>query len=301
MIDEGSSRVSAPPTSNGTLRTAARITVFLTLVALLARLAELVRRFSVDVLYWDQWAFLEPFMRHSPLLDSFRWQHGPHRQGLASLVYAVILPATSWSGRAEGAAIVGAIGAACAVALYVKVRTAGPLGFADVSIPLAFFSLSCVEAFTGAPNLANGPLPLLLCMLTALGLHFRSTAARSAMVALAGSMAVYTGFALFLAPLTCVLLLLDAKRAGSSRDRGYALGALATVTLSSLSFFVGYRINPASPCFRLSSLPIHDYVSFIGGMSARAWGVLSPQPSRYLPIKIAIGFALFLATAAAGI
>lgn len=278
---------------------AARITFCVTAVVLLARLAEFSRRYSVDVLYWDQWAFLEPFMRHSPLIDAFRWQHGPHRQGLAALVYAVILPSTSWSGMAEGFSIVVILAAACGVAVAVKVWTAGPLGWSDVSIPLAVFSLSCVEAFAGAPNLGNGPLPLLLCMLMALGLLLRQPAVRSTVVGTVGAFSVYTGFALFLAPLACALLLVASRRTASTRERAWPLGALGAVVLSSLSFFVGYRFEPASPCFQVPTSSLRDYVSFAGGMYARAWGLLSLQPSRFVSAKLIAGFGLFLATAGA--
>src|SRR6266446_1769393 len=62
------------------------LTVTTVFVLLLARLFGLVDRYSVNVFYGDQWKFDEAtlFQKHS-WLEIFRWQHGPHRQGLGGI------------------------------------------------------------------------------------------------------------------------------------------------------------------------------------------------------------------------
>lgn len=270
-------------------------------LALLLRLAAFVRRFAVDLLYLDQWDFLEPFFRGAFVLEAFRWQHGPHRQGLAALVYAVLLPATSWSGRAEAFVAVFSIAFACAVALVVKKVFAGPTILADIFIPLAFFGLSSYELFVGGQNLANGPLPLLLCMALAAALHIAKLSLRVFVLAAGAALSVYTGFALFLAPLTLVLLLLELRRAGDRTERGAVVLAIGLLVAASASFFVGYVWLPAVPCFRFPHFPLRDYVVFLSGISGRAWGVFYPNPTRLLALRIAFSVLLFLATAAAAV
>jgi hypothetical protein len=70
-------------------------------VTLSARTLAYVDRYSVDLIFWDQWDFLEPVFRGAGAWTQFDWQHGPHRQGLGGLLLAVLLPATGWSIRAE--------------------------------------------------------------------------------------------------------------------------------------------------------------------------------------------------------
>lgn len=50
------------------------------------RLVELVRVYGVNILYWDQWDFLEPIIRGIGPLDFFRTQQGTTRLGIAGLV-----------------------------------------------------------------------------------------------------------------------------------------------------------------------------------------------------------------------
>ena len=47
------------------------------------RLFALIARYSVDVLFGDQWDYLSAFFGHDPSLSElFFWQHGPHREGI---------------------------------------------------------------------------------------------------------------------------------------------------------------------------------------------------------------------------
>ena len=77
------------------------------LAALAIRLLLYVRRFAVDILYRDQWDFLEPLFRGAGPWAMFDLQHGPHRQGLGGLLLAWVLPASGWSLRVE--AVVSAL------------------------------------------------------------------------------------------------------------------------------------------------------------------------------------------------
>lgn len=278
---------------------AATVIVVIGALALLLRLFVFVRRFSIDLVYWDQWGFLEPFFRQASLLEAFRWQHGPHRQGVAALIYAFLLPATSWSGQAEALLALALVACSCSIALLIKRAVAGPILLFDIFIPLACFGLSSYELFVGAQNLANGPLPLFLCMSLAAALRLPCLKQRVFALALGAALSVYTGFALFLAPLTAVLLLLELRGASRPTDRNSVLLALGLVLGSSASFFVGYIWLPAVPCFDFPHFPVRDYVVFLSGMTGRAWGVFSPNPARFLVLRSVLSVLLFVATAGA--
>ena len=273
-----------------------------------ARLAELARRFAADLVYWDQLDFLDPFFREASLLEAFLWQHGPHRQGLAALVYALLLPLTSWSGRAEAFVAVGLLAAGCLLLWRVVHRLTGGTKLKDLFLPLACLSLAAHDLLVGPQNLANGPLPFLLVALTAWTLLVRSRRWRCGWLSLLGAAAVYTGFAFFLVPAVLLLLALEGRAARGAAERWTALAGVTGVLLSVASFFIGYRWLPAAPCFT-GPPPLRDYLGFLAGLSGRAWGISSPGvalASRPLAVashglRVATSLGLLAAVAAAGL
>src|SRR5215813_15241915 len=69
------------------------VAVLAAFAALSARLFTLISRYAVNVFFMDQWDFNEAtlFEKHS-LWEMFRWQHGPHRQGLGALLSFSVVP-----------------------------------------------------------------------------------------------------------------------------------------------------------------------------------------------------------------
>src|SRR3972149_747925 len=65
------------------------------------RLFRFIDHYAVDVLFWDQWAFWGGLFDGSDPWALWRWQHGPHRQGLGGLVVAATAWLTGWNVRAE--------------------------------------------------------------------------------------------------------------------------------------------------------------------------------------------------------
>src|SRR5215470_7716019 len=68
--------------------------------ALSARLLILISQYAVNVFFMDQWEFNEAtlFQKHT-FWEMFRWQHGPHRQGLGALLSYLIEPHFQWNSR----------------------------------------------------------------------------------------------------------------------------------------------------------------------------------------------------------
>ena len=69
------------------------------MVFMAIRLADFVNRYAVNIVYWDQWDFLQGLFDGSGLWTLFRWQHGPQRQGLGNLLIAILYPATGWNAK----------------------------------------------------------------------------------------------------------------------------------------------------------------------------------------------------------
>ena len=62
-------------------------------VVLAVRLANFISSYTVNIIYWDQWDFLQGLFDGADAWTLFRWQHGPQRQGLGNLIIAGDCPA----------------------------------------------------------------------------------------------------------------------------------------------------------------------------------------------------------------
>jgi hypothetical protein len=240
-----------------------KIGVAAVFVALSIRLFIIVYRYSVNIFFGDQWKFNDAtlFQNHS-FLEIFRWQHGPHRQGLGGLLSKLFDPLIHWNSRYEAFAMVGVIACACLAALWLKRRLFGEVGYSDVIIPLLFFTPVQYETLLGGTNPSHGPLPLLLVVLYCLAWTIPNNYWKYTFVLVLNALLIYTGFGLFIGLITPLLLGLDFYQ---HRNR-LALISLAIAFISMGSFFVGYQWDPSVECFspELQS-PLH-YVLFVGFM-----------------------------------
>jgi hypothetical protein len=273
--------------------------------ALLAiRLAVFVNRHAVNIIYWDQWDFLQGLFDGADAWTLFRWQHGPQRQGLGNLIIAVIYPATGWNGRADAAASGVVLLLAALAALWLVKRLSGSLRPWDIVVPLIFLTTSSSETYVVAPNLAHGPLPVLLLISYALALTVSSHAVRCATVVVLNFFAVNTGFTLLLGGITPGLLLLFAcGRQLTTRQRViYFLGAAASVgTL--LLFLRGFVLNAATACFQFPHVRPWEYVPFTGFVLGRPFALRADDS--LVPLLIGtvlatgmIGFVIYSASQA---
>ncbi len=139
-----------------------------------------VNRYTVNIIYWDQWDFLQGLFDGADTWTLFRQQHGPQRQGLGNLIVAVLYPATGWNGRADAAATAVLMVLAALAGLWLVKRVCGSLRPWDLVVPLIFLTTSSAETYVVAPNLAHGPLPALLLTTYALALTIPSHSARCA-------------------------------------------------------------------------------------------------------------------------
>lgn len=243
-----------------------RVAITASLLALAARMAWFIDRFSVNLFVWDQWDFLHGFFDDTSLWTLFRWQHGPHRQGLASLWLKAVYSLFDYSSRAEAFSMLAVYVLTALIALALKRRWTGSLSPFDAVIPALFVSLTGYEALTIGPNPAHGPLPILLTIAGAYAFTLRERPwLRVALIALIAFVATYTGFAVFLPLVLGFVLAIEAVR---ERSVPAFVGTLACA-LSIGSFFVGYEFRPAIGCFHFPHRKPGEYYTFISVLFLR--------------------------------
>jgi hypothetical protein len=240
-----------------------------------ARFFGLIRQYAVNVLYWDQWDLDDAalFQRHS-IWEMFRWQHNWQRMGLGGPLQKLIEPWIHWNGRDDafllGAGIVGV----AVLALLLKVRLYGGIGYSDVIIPLLFLTPLQYETLV----LADSPvfflllLPVLYCSCWLI----RAYRWKYVCVLLMNFFLIYSGSGIFIGLVTPVLLALDYygnTRHLAPRYRWGSAAALAISIASLASFFVRYKFNPAVDCFSPAPRNPIGYLWFVALMLAHVAGL----------------------------
>jgi hypothetical protein len=227
---------------------------------------------SSNVLFWDQWDFLDGFFKSDNLLNLFLRQHGPHRQGLGNLMYALVYPLSAWNTHIEGVISSVLIFIAALIwfdtAARVKISMWGRL-----VIAISILSLAQHEIFTYTSNFAHGPIPALLVSIIA-NLLTRDMSRVGAFLSLCliTSLAVFTGFALLYAiPATLIIVVIMLKNLKSGRWFGVLCASLPFLAFY-LFFEKNYTHNPAVSCYKFPHDRPIEYVEFILNMFGRVLG-----------------------------
>lgn len=265
-------------------------TVFL---AAAVRLVLVVWRYSVNLIFWDQWDFYTPLFNHASLWRIFTWQHGPHREGIGLVLDKFVLESTRWNSRAEALFMVAALLAATLVALRLKQMLFGSPGYrdldykdlddkdldySDIAIPCLVLTFAQMEALVGEANPSYSAIPELLIGLYCLAWMLPKPGARYAAILVLNFLLIYTGFGFFMGVVTIAVLLfdvLDRQRAlpTESASRIFPAVALLLATASLASFFYHYRWDPAVPSFHFPDAHPLKYPWFIGLMMSYFLGL----------------------------
>jgi hypothetical protein len=245
-------------------------------IAMAYRFFSLINSYAVNLLFYDQWDFYGPLFRNQGLWALFSYQHGPHRQGLGSIVIKIVAGLTQWNSRADAFTVGAVIVCAMLVAFYLKRRLFGAITLADLIIPQIFLTTSQYESLVITPNAAHGALPVLLVLLSILAWGLKDSLARYTAVVVLNFLLIFTGFGLFMGLITPALLALDTYqqvRSGRSHAWVPPFAALAAALGSIYAFSIGYVFQPAITCFRFPHQRPWEYPWFIGLMFARFLGV----------------------------
>ena len=244
-----------PPLETASARAGFRrwpaVVVWAVFAGLSARLLTLISHYSVNVFFMDQWDFNEAtlFQKHS-WWEMFRWQHGPHRQGLGAIVAFLVDPPLHWNSRSESFLIGFIVLLATVCALWLKIRLFGAITVFDVCIPLILLTPLQYETLVITANFAHGPLPLLLVLLFCLAWTVPDLVLRYSLILLINFLVIHTGFGLFLGVITPVALAADYwlhRHEHPSRTVLFAFSLL--VALGSLAlFFARYKYETSVDC-----------------------------------------------------
>lgn len=239
------------------------------------RLARFVSRNAVDVPYWDLWDVLGPFFRDEGLWAAFRYQHGPHRQGLGALLFFASNELTDWSLAAPAFENLVLLGAGALLAIELKLALFGRLTLFDALIPAIFFRVSQYSTLVMIPYPAHGVLPLLLVLLSCRALLIRGAGMQLAALGALSFFAAHTGFAMFLPPVLAGATLLTgaaAWRAGRFDAARRSLVLAAVVALCAAPALVGLNAGKFGgiPCPEPPG-PV-DYVAYVVTMLNGSFG-----------------------------
>lgn len=238
------------------------------------RLFWFASQYSVNILYSDQWAFYSPLFAHENLWQLFTWQHGPHRQGIGLIVTKFVADSTGWNTIADSLAIVVLLSIAMILAYILKYRLFGSLTLWDLTIPLLFLTIFQYEAIVVVANLSYGAFPIMMIMLYCLTLLIQDRRTiRYIILLVLNFLLIYTGWGLFMGPVTIVLLSFDFYTSFRDKRGVFISGAALVIALISLLlFFRLYQFNPAISCFGFSNSYILQYPVFMGLMLAAFFG-----------------------------
>lgn len=232
-----------------------------------------VHRHAVNLLYWDQWDFYAPLFDSLGLWDTFRWQHGPHRQGVGMFLIKILADFTDWNSRADAFAVSAALCVAMSLALYLKHRIYGYFTLTDAAILCIYTSLFSYEALVLVPNVSHGALPTLMILVYCLMLLVSSSICRYLGIVITNFLLLYTGFGIFMTPITVGLLLIDGMQNRADTFRVILVTVALFLTLLSIaSFLVGYQFNPAIPDWQFRLADVQRLPLFISLMLASFWG-----------------------------
>ncbi len=266
-------------------------------IGLAYRLLHLIDLYAVDLLFYDQIELYEVFLDDPSAWDLFRYQHGPHRQGLPFLGTRLLAYLTDWNARADAFHVAAYIFAATGLALGLRRRLFGPFAWIDVAIPLLLLTPAQYGIFMHAPNASHGAGPLFLLMLFCHALLIRDPRRRYAVLVGLDFILVHTGFALFAGVLTPLLLALSAyhdRRAGRPRDAAFALGGVFLCLAWIGIFLIGYTsrngLDAVENPPHLSAYPVYVAYMFANVLGLKGLGSLT----------IAIGSLVTAAAAGVG-
>lgn len=248
-----------------------------------------VNKYAVNLPYLDQWGFYSVFVNNGSWLDVFRYQHGPHRQGVAFLLTKWLYDATNWNIRAEGFFIAGVLLATAITMLTALRRMRGQLTLWDATIPLLIVTPTFFENMVLTPNASHSIFSLFLLSVLMLVQTMPSAIVRTSLSIATYFLLIFTGFGLLIG---CAILAwqcfeLACSAVNKSRKAfAYSLAELLGMLLSLALFFIGYVHAPAIDCFTFPHPSLDEYVLFIfyligffGGVHVSYVGGLAKVPS----------------------
>jgi hypothetical protein len=259
-----------------------------------ARALFFVHRFSVNLLWWDQWDFWEPLLYQQGWWKAFDREHGPIREGIGLVFAKIVANLSHWNTNADAYSIVCLVILASVAAVLLKYRLFKKITWWDAIIPVIVLTIAQFEIWVATPNAAHGPFPILLLMLYCLGWTVDSPARRHLCLIITSFFLIYTGFSIVIAPVHVYLVAAEMYTAYKTRDKRRVAWSVATLlsTAGTVALFmIGYVTVPG--CYGISHPKALDYVRFVALMLVHFIG-----PARLTPAALTIGILIALVSTA---
>jgi len=235
------------------------IAVALFAVVLGSRFFWIIRKYSVNIFFLDQWDYLTPFFQQkATFANLFFLEHGPHREGVGLLADKFLYPLTHWNARVDSFVIGALAFASMLVALRLRYLLYGALSYSDIAIPAIFLTMQQYEMVLFAPNPSHSHFPLFMILLYCMALLSSNRLMRYAGILFLNVLLIYTGFGIFMGVITLCIFFLECYwscRHMIEVPFAYPFTALLIATASLASFFLRYVWQSAVGCFELP----HDH------------------------------------------
>ena len=268
--------VRSTPIKMRRLRLCCSIAVVLTVFAVMAmRQHKFVLRYTVNMMYWDQWSIYEPmFFEHQSWWRMFDMQWGPHRQGVGGLLIRAGATLSGWNSRWDSYEVSFTLIAAAAAALPLGVLCGIREPITLVAIPPLFFTLRDYEMFVAASNVSHGAMPVFLIVCYCLCWFIRSSGLRLILLSVFTFCLIFTGFGLFMGLLSPLLLLIELfQRFRSRQPMVGVFASMAMIAASWVLFSYNYHFDPGIPDFHFPYKNPLEYYYFSTGMLSNFYGV----------------------------
>lgn len=271
--------------------------VFSITLVLLAANSWLVLSFSTNLLFNDQWDFFTPLFEGQGLDSMFFRQHGEHYEGVGLIVTSILYGHSGWDTRLDSASILFFLLLALSAAFFLNKLIFKKTGWHDIILPLLFLSSRNREAVLLSPNLSYSAMMLLLLTIYCLAWTIKPRYHRYFAVGVLNFLLMFSGYGLFIAPITLILLFLDGFRAiKKDKKRLEPLGLpILAFAFSCILFIKNYALQYSAACFDILNLPAANYLKYVLRMLGGAFNITVENSGSitYLPAGITLTLLIF--------
>ena len=230
---------------------------------LIARWYYFVNTYSVNVLFYDQWDFLNGLFYSDGLLDLYLYQHGPHRQGIGMWLIAFVNYLSDWNTQVD-ANLVASFSFISGISfLLLKQKITGKRSFFDIIILLICLSPLQHGVFSNTPNVSHGTLPLFLISLYGWSIFIKHKLKRYALILVLDMLLIYTGFGFFMGLIIPAYFIVEWIKESNKKEQFKILVALTLSLLFLASFFIDYSLQHFNESVLIENPNSIDYMLFI--------------------------------------
>ena len=239
----------------------------LLVVAATYRWFYLIDKYSVNILFYDEWDFYVAHFQDFSLLKTFTLQFGPHRQGLGFLLTRLLDHFSGWNIRVITFAIGVLTFLASIVYVFVKKKLFKNISPIDLVV-IVFIVLTPTQhgIFTNTPNISHGAMPSLLIATYTAAWLIKSTHLRYVCILLLNINMIFTGFAIFMGLITPALFVLEGIHQFRKGDRKRAMTIFCYFIIACFSLFlftIDYRFASANPTFQFPHPRPWEYLIYM--------------------------------------